>query len=226
MWKRITSGLTKYVQQVSSFDYPKRVQLYSFVSSTDIAKWEVFTDEEYGGCSTASLEQLPEGETGAKFHGELSKDIERRGNARKLRRSGFCGMRTLPADDFLDLEPYEELVFRVRGDGRPYIASLRTENWSSYPGSPPDIWQAFVFAPPGEWTDVHVDMKRFLLTWRGRVVQQPREMSKKRILSLGLSVGVAGKQETETQKPGPFQLDIESIRAQIKGATEADEEVY
>ncbi|KAK3257909.1 hypothetical protein CYMTET_33021 [Cymbomonas tetramitiformis] len=73
---------------------------------------------------------------------------------------------------------------------------------------------------------MQVDMKRFLLTWRGRVVQQPREMSKKRILSLGLSVGVGGvKQETATKRSGPFQLDIESIRAQIKGATEADEEV-
>lgn len=45
----------------------------------------------------------------------------------------------------LDLENYDTLAYRVRGDGRRYIASLRTENWVVGDESQ-DVWQAFLFA--------------------------------------------------------------------------------
>lgn len=37
------------------------------------------------------------------------------------------------------------MVFRVHGDGRKYIANLRTENWL-VGGRSHDVWQAFLFA--------------------------------------------------------------------------------
>lgn len=45
----------------------------------------------------------------------------------------------------LDLSDYDTLVFRVRGDGRKYLTSIRTENWVVGEGSH-DVWQAFLFA--------------------------------------------------------------------------------
>ena len=45
----------------------------------------------------------------------------------------------------MDLDDYDTLAFRVRGDGRKYIASLRTENWMVDAKSQ-DVWQAFLFA--------------------------------------------------------------------------------
>lgn len=45
----------------------------------------------------------------------------------------------------LDLEDFDTLVYRLRGDGRKYIASLRTENWIVDSRSQ-DVWQAFLFA--------------------------------------------------------------------------------
>ena len=39
-------------------------------------------------------------------------------------------------------------MFRVRGDGRKYIASLRCENWIVDESSM-DVWQAFLFARCG-----------------------------------------------------------------------------
>ena len=36
-------------------------------------------------------------------------------------------------------------------------------------GAAHDLWQAFLFAPAGEWTEVHVPLERFLKTWRGKV---------------------------------------------------------
>ena len=49
------------------------------------------------------------------------------------------------AEGVLDLDDYDTLAFRVRGDGRKYIASLRTENWMVDAQSQ-DVWQAFLFA--------------------------------------------------------------------------------
>ena len=45
----------------------------------------------------------------------------------------------------LDIDEYDHVVFRVQGDGRKYIANLRTENWL-VGGRSHDVWQAFLFA--------------------------------------------------------------------------------
>lgn len=45
----------------------------------------------------------------------------------------------------LDIDEYDHMVFRVHGDGRKYIANLRTENWL-VGGRSHDVWQAFLFA--------------------------------------------------------------------------------
>lgn len=90
------------------------------------------------------------------------------------------------------------LAAPAQGDGRKYIASLRTDAWvdmpvrtrpypplptpphptqpthtNGYPlrvrqGANHDLWQAFLFAPDGSWADVHVPIARFLKTWRGK----------------------------------------------------------
>ena len=46
---------------------------------------------------------------------------------------------------YLDMDGTDALAFRVKGDGRAYIASLRTENWIVGSASH-DVWQAFLFA--------------------------------------------------------------------------------
>ncbi len=48
-------------------------------------------------------------------------------------------------DGPLDLQDYDTLAYRVRGDGRRYITSLRTENWV-VDNMSQDVWQAFLFA--------------------------------------------------------------------------------
>ena len=46
---------------------------------------------------------------------------------------------------YLDMDGTDALAFRVRSDGRKYIASLRTDNWI-VGSSSHDVWQAFLFA--------------------------------------------------------------------------------
>ena len=62
----------------------------------------------------------------------------------------------------------------------------------------------------GEWSEVSIPMSRFLLTWRGRVVESEVELNAHRITSLGVSL--AGGEELQPE--GPFRLGIEWVAAQ------------
>jgi NADH dehydrogenase [ubiquinone] 1 alpha subcomplex assembly factor 1 len=75
----------------------------------------------------------------------------------------------------------------VYGDGRQYIANLRCENWLVDERSK-DVWQAFLFARKGEWSEVEIPLSRFLLTWQGKVVEEVVEVNSKRITSIGISL--------------------------------------
>ncbi len=48
-------------------------------------------------------------------------------------------------NDILDMDGYDALSFRLNGDGRKYIASLRVDDWIVGETSH-DVWQAFLFA--------------------------------------------------------------------------------
>lgn len=72
--------------------------------------------------------------TGCARLGRLSPRL----SVRRLRSQHF--------EDSLDVDDYDELTFRVLGDGNRYIASLRTENWVVGDDACDDVWQAFLFA--------------------------------------------------------------------------------
>ena len=128
----------------------------------------------------------------------------------------------------LDLDTYDALEFRVRGDGRKYIATLRTDSWSVVPvraprpprirypltvnclqGGAHDLWQSFLFAPPGEWAVVRLPLSRFLKTWKGKIVDGEGEMNARRVLSLGVSLAGGGALDA----PGAYSLELEEVRA-------------
>ena len=74
-----------------------------------------------------------------------SREIGENANQR-LKRSGFAGMSVrAPDGDYIDLDDFHSLVFRVKGDGRKYLANIRTDNWV-VGESTEDVWQAFLFA--------------------------------------------------------------------------------
>ena len=114
-----------------------------------------------------------------------------------MRRSGFAGCSTvdLPVGEYLVLDAFTALRYRVLSDGRKYVVSIRTENWIT--GQKEDLWQAFLFSPAGRWADVYVPMKRFLKTWRGRVMEHEHEMRASRVVGLGIAVAGGGEVEPE-----------------------------
>jgi hypothetical protein len=73
----------------------------------------------------------------------------------------------------------------------------------------------------GEWMDVEVPLERFLLTWRGKLVETRVEMNPKRILSLGISLAGGA----ELQPEGPFRLGLRAILAQNSRVIMSDQDL-
>ncbi|KAE9453378.1 hypothetical protein C3L33_14747, partial [Rhododendron williamsianum] len=131
---------------------PTERYIFNFNSKEELKRWHLYSDSEYGGLSSASLEIADAG-NGLRgiFSGKLSLDVAE-DSKWKISRSGFCGMRSKKFDGFFDLDAYDTIALKVKGDGRCYISTIYTENWVNSPGQQEDnSWQAFVFVPKDNW---------------------------------------------------------------------------
>ncbi|XP_020102304.1 probable complex I intermediate-associated protein 30 isoform X2 [Ananas comosus] len=168
------------------------------------------------GLSSASLEITDaDADAGLRgvFSGNLSLDLIE-GSSWRMRRSGFCGMRSKKFDGFIDLDAYDTIAMRLRGDGRCYISTIYTENWVNSPGQQEDnSWQAFILAPKDTWHIAKIPLDRYLPTWRGNVIDAKLEMNPSRIVGMSLSVNAEGGVPGARTGPGDFKLGIDWIKA-------------
>ncbi|XP_054793912.1 probable complex I intermediate-associated protein 30 [Prosopis cineraria] len=129
-------------------------------------------------------------------------------------RSGFCGMRSKKFDGFIDLDSYDTIAMKLKGDGRCYISTIYTENWVCSPGEQEDnSWQAFVFIPKDNWYIAKIPLARYLPTWRGNVIDEEMEMNPSRILGMSLSVNAEGGVPGARSGPGDFRVELDWIKA-------------
>lgn len=193
---------------------PSEKYVFTFNSKEELKRWHLYADSEYGGLSSASLEISDNGAgLSGVFSGNLSLDITE-GSVWRMKRSGFCGMRSKKFDGFIDLEAYDMLALRLRGDGRCYISTIYTENWINSPGQQEDnSWQAFVFAPKDQWHVAKIPLEQYLPTWRGNVIDANLEMNPARIVGMSLSVNAEGGAPGAKSGPGDFRLDVDWIKA-------------
>lgn len=154
-------------------------------------------------CDSAARDAARDAASG----GEVTTPKEEEPHVTKsLKRSGFAGCSTKELhNEWIDLEPFTALRYRVKSDGRKYVVSIRTDNWVT--GMKEDLWQAYLFAPKGVWADVIIPRDRFLKTWRGSVLEHKHEMSATKVIGLGVAIAGGGGLEPE----GPFRLEIASI---------------
>ncbi|KAM3747029.1 hypothetical protein ACB098_05G007700 [Castanea mollissima] len=193
---------------------PTERHIFSFNSKEELKKWHLYSDSEYGGFSSASLE-IKESENGLSgvFSGNLSLDVSD-DSKWKIYRCGFCGMRSKKFDGFIDLDSYDTLALKVKGDGRCYISTIYTENWVNSPGQEEDnSWQSFVFVPKDNWYIAKIPLSRYLPTWRGNVIDSELEMNPSRVLGMSLSVNAEGGVPGARTGPGDFQVEIDWIKA-------------
>ncbi|XP_021902917.1 probable complex I intermediate-associated protein 30 isoform X2 [Carica papaya] len=222
---------------------PTEKCIFKFNSKEELKKWHLYSDSEYGGTSivhlatpsrkqlrnhlpvkifctwmkwlsSASLEILDAGNgVNGIFSGNLSLDVTE-GSKWNITRSGFCGMRSKKFDGFIDLDAYNTIALRLKGDGRCYISTIYTENWVNSPGQPEDnSWQAFVFVPKDNWYIAKIPLARYLPTWRGNVIDAKLEMNPSRVLGMSLSVNAEGGIPGAKSGAGDFKIEIDWIKA-------------
>ncbi|XP_020973526.1 probable complex I intermediate-associated protein 30 isoform X2 [Arachis ipaensis] len=164
--------------------------IFNFGSKKELSKWHLYSDSEFGGLSSASLE-IADSEHGVAtgiFSGNLSLDVTE-GAKWSIARGGFCGMRS---------------------------KKIYTENWVNSPAQMEDnSWQTFVYVPKGNWYVLKIPLARYLPTWRGNVIDAEIEMNPSRVLGMSLSVNAEGGAGIEgtISGPGDFRVELEWIKA-------------
>ena len=156
-----------------------------FQTATQANAWQVVNDDVMGGVS-ASRFSLTNGI--ATFQGEVS--LERNG--------GFASVRSLPASH--GLAGCDTFLVRVRGDGRRYKFTARTERDFNSP-----IYQCAFATRAGEWKDYRLPAKEFIPSFRGRVLTGEPPLDLAKVVSVGFLIS--------DQQAGGFRLEIAWIKA-------------
>jgi len=150
--------------------------------------WAAVDDRIMGGASQSQPEYI--NEIGLRFSGEVS--FENNG--------GFASIRSHTQQ--FDLSSYSGLILRLRGDGKSYKLSLRTDLF--FDGV---SYQIAFTTEKDTWQDVTLPFAGFTPTHHGIKLSTVAPMDTAKITSFGLFI--SDRQE------GPFQLEI----AWIKGAS-------
>eukprot|EP00775_Hariotina_reticulata_P010347 gene10347-10504_t len=165
---------------------PKPVVLFNFTSQRVVDKWHVFTDASFGGKSQASISYNQQ-EQAAEFSGRVTLDQEEDAD---IKRAGYCvaNSQVQYVGDYYDLSGVSHLVYTVKGDGRMYIANVRTD---SIVGTGGDLWQAPFKTSAGKWSQVSIPIDSLALTYQGQLVQQKLEFQADKVISVGVAVSAA-----------------------------------
>lgn len=169
---------------------PTGKSLLDFDDASIVGQWQSVNDGVMGGISEGNF-RITDDDT-LLFFGNLS--LENNG--------GFASIRTRPAN--LNLDGYDTIAVRIKGDGRSYYLNLRTfvrRTAASY--------RAPVQTRRNTWQEVRVPLTYFVYTAYGRRVAAA-PIRGRDIRSVGFTL--ADKQ------PGPFRLEISSIQAEKQGA--------
>ncbi len=169
-------------------DSASNKMIFDFQASTNSTNWQVVNDDVMGGVSTSQFQLLTNG--GAIFSGVVS--LENNG--------GFASVRSNPVRE--NLSDTSAFALRVRGDGRRYKFTVRTEAGFNAPN-----YQAEFTTKRGEWEEHRLAFKDFIPTLRGRVLTDLPPLIPSKITSVGLIIS--------DKQAGPFRLEM----SWIKGVT-------
>jgi len=164
--------------------------LFDFTGPEAAQQWQAVNDGVMGGVSDGRFRITPE--STLEFFGTLS--LENNG--------GFASVRTKSAD--LDIKAGDDLVIRVKGDGREYVLNLYTKSRR----------MAFSYRAPlptvkNEWAEVAVPLEDFIPTSFGNRVQGMGPVEPDEITSIGFMLS--------DKKAGPFKMKVEWVKVARPG---------
>ena len=160
--------------------------LIDFSNESVADQWISVNDDVMGGISKGGF-RITDDNT-LEFSGNLS--LENNG--------GFASIRTKPRD--LNMDGYDAIGLRVKGDGRTYYFNLMTSSHSSA-----SSYRAPIETLKDTWQYVQINLKDFVYTSFGRIIGTAAPVKAKDILSMGFTLS--------DKKPGSFQLEVKEIRA-------------
>jgi hypothetical protein len=163
--------------------------LADFPASVQDLTWRVVNDNVMGGRSAGGFRLE---ERSMLFTGTTNTDG-----------GGFSSIRS--GTRAFDLEAYDGIRLRVRGDGRTYTFRLTTSDTRNGRYQP-SYWAEFETRGDG-WEVIDVSFRRFRPRWRGRWLEGP-ELNPHAIDGLGLMI--------YDKRDGPFRLEVDWIRAYLR----------
>jgi monofunctional biosynthetic peptidoglycan transglycosylase len=158
--------------------------LFDFRAGTTNAAWQAVNDDVMGGISRSQFQTGTNGV--AVFRGEVS--LENNGGFASVR-SPAIAAEARGADGFR---------LRVRGDGRRYKFTARTEG-----GFDSVLYQKSFATRAGEWIEVVVPFTELAPTFRGRVLTDAPKFDAAELRSVGFLIS--------DRQAGLFVLEIEWI---------------
>lgn len=163
---------------------PKNSIILDFTEQED-GGWQAVDDRIMGGCSQSHPKCIKG--VGLRFAGHVS--MQNNG--------GFASIRSTPG--IYDLGRYSGLKLRLRGDGKTYKLSLRTDLF--YDGI---SYQSTFTTTEGDWQEISLPFEAFAPTHHGIKLSTVAPLDTSHITSFGLFI-------SERQE-GAFKLDIAWVR--------------
>jgi NADH dehydrogenase [ubiquinone] 1 alpha subcomplex assembly factor 1 len=167
--------------------------LFDFGRPADVETWQPVDDVVMGGVSSSQLRVTAEGR--GLFAGQVS----------LAHNGGFASVRSQPRR--VDLEGYDGLELRVRGDGHRYQMRLRTD-----PRFDGIAYGASFDTLPGAWQTVRLPFSAFRPTFRGWTVPDAPPLQLDQVYSFGLLIS--------DKQAGPFRLEVDWLQAYAGGTAD------
>lgn len=187
-----------------------RMEVLAMKTDQDISAWQRLDDVIMGGQSSSAIKPSEDGQ-GAVWSGDLV-----------VEGGGFCGARTAAVT--YNLKQYDGITLRVKSNaGQTFKLNIKTVDQENVPE---DTYQATFDTVSGQWTDVFIPWRNFVLSKRAKTIPASAaavlDPSAIRQFGLVYSRFEFNGYANPRYSPGPFELCIEGG---IKAYTEAKPQI-
>jgi len=197
VFSKASKGATKLFKGLSlkHLEQPPAVfPLITFDNPEVFDSWKLVSDDVYGGKSNGKFYFDQNSKKGV-FEGHLSLECPP-----GLTRSGFIAV-TSPEGLIPDeIEEYDTLRIKIKGDGRIYTCNIKQES-----KIPNQLFQSYFTTIADKWTDLDIPFDQFFLTSDGMLQEMNQRFVWRNIENIGFLLG--------QRKEGPFRIEFESISA-------------
>ena len=169
--------------------YQQERLIVDFKNTDEIEYWRIVNDDVMGGLSKSEI--VFSTSNTAIFKGIVS--LENNG--------GFASIRTIPRS--YELDGYDGVLLRVKGDGKKYQFRLRTDN--RFDG----VSYRYQFETElNTWMIIEIPFHECVPVFRGRILEDVKPILPEEIQQIGFLIS--------NKRAEKFQLEIDWIKAYTK----------